>query len=383
MVSDEAPLASFATSVPMTPSLPIMAVSVPPQAVFTTSTVPPSTIASIVPPSTIPPPPVHHTEVGSSSGNIVMKQVTIEVPAEGNLLSKSGQADVWLKPLIGPVEKAKLESHSSLTLMNDIVHASLKVNLIGTKMMKRVTLLEQLMRDYQMEVDNWKGRCYSLQIDVETLEESRSTLEQQVRVLTSELAVVKASLSEASKEKLRLETSFSEQLSKASEEIRELKALLAEKEAYAGELVQTLTQTQEDLRESSEKVRFLESSQAALQASQESALAENEKLRNEVADWERDYEILEEKSAIEVSWAFLNSRHDTLVQVSQENFNLESKLAKIKEALEKTQQNQDFPSPVVEISKQIEDDTGIPTPSSQTEPPAAVDVPVSVPSSSQ
>jgi len=121
-VSDEAPLASFSPPVPVTPTLPIMAASVPPQAIFTTST---------VPPSTIPPPPTHRAEVGSSSRSGAMRQVIIEVPAEGNLLRKSGQADVWLKPLIGPVERAKLESHSSLTLMNDIVHASLKVFLFS------------------------------------------------------------------------------------------------------------------------------------------------------------------------------------------------------------------------------------------------------------
>ncbi|XP_070002044.1 uncharacterized protein [Nicotiana sylvestris] len=142
------------------------------------------------------------------------------------------------------------------------------------------------------------------------------TLEQQVGALTSELAVEKASSNQAGKEKNRLENSFSEQLSKASEDIRELKALLGEKEAYAGELVQTLTQTQEDLRESSEK---------------------NEKLKSKLADWERDYEILEDKIAIEVSWEFLKSRHDTLIEVSQEKFNLESELAKIKETIEKTQ----------------------------------------------
>ena len=90
---------------------------------FTTSTVP----ASTVPPSTIPPPIIHRAEVGSSSRSGAMRQVIIEVPTEGNLLRKSGQADVWLKPLIGPFERAKLESHSSLTLMNNIVHASLKV----------------------------------------------------------------------------------------------------------------------------------------------------------------------------------------------------------------------------------------------------------------
>lgn len=56
-----------------------------------------------------------------------MKQITIEVPVDGNLLKKSGQAYVWLKPLIGPEEKSKLESHSSLTWINDIVKSSLNV----------------------------------------------------------------------------------------------------------------------------------------------------------------------------------------------------------------------------------------------------------------
>ncbi|XP_070029024.1 uncharacterized protein [Nicotiana sylvestris] len=320
-------LASFSTLVSVTPSLPISAVSIPPQTVFTTS---------IVPPSTIPPPIIPRAEVGSTSRSSAMRQVIIEVPAEGNLLMKSGQEDVWLKPLNGPIEKAKLESHSSLTLMNDIVHAYLKV-----------------------------------------------------RALTTELAVEKAASSQADKEKARLETSFSEQLSKASKEIRELKALLGEKEAYAGELVQNLTQAQEDLRASSDKVCALESYHTSLQASYTSALAENEKLKNEIDDWERDYEILEDKSAIEVSWAFLNSCHDTLVEASQETFNLESELAKINETIEKAQQTQDFPSPVAEASENVEVDTGIPTPSSPVEPaivnqvePTAVDAPTSVPTSS-
>ncbi|XP_016485008.1 uncharacterized protein LOC107805470 [Nicotiana tabacum] len=266
-----------------------------------------------------------------------MRRVVIEVPVEGSLLSKSGQADVWLEPLIGPIEKAKLESHSSLTLMNDIMHATLKANLIGTKMMKRVAYSDQLVRDSQLEACNWREQSESLQIDVEYLEESKSTLEQQVRALTSELAVEKASSSQEDKEKTLLETSFSKQLSKASEEIRKLKALLSKKEAYAGELVQNLTQEQEDLRASFDKVHALESSHASLQTSYTSALAENEKLKNVIADWERDYEILEDKSDIEVSWAFLNSRHDTLIETGQENFNLESELAKINETIEKAQ----------------------------------------------
>ncbi|XP_070014537.1 uncharacterized protein [Nicotiana sylvestris] len=360
----------------MTPSLPISAVSVPPQTVFTISTVP----AFTVPPSTIPPPIIHRAEVGFSSRSGAIRQVIIEVPAEGNLLRKSGQANVWLKPLSGPIERAKLESHRSLTLMNDIVHASLKANLIGTEMMKRVALSEQLVRDSQLEACNWKEQYESLQIDVEHLEESKSTLEQQVRALTSKLAVEKASSSQADKEKARLETSFSEQLSKASEEIRELKALFGEKEAYAGELVQNLTQAQEDLRASSDKVCALESSHASLQASYTSALVENEKLKNEIAEWERNYEILEDKSAIEVNLTFLN-RHDTLVEASQKSFNLESELAKINETINMAQQTQEFPSLVVKASVNVEVDTGIPTPSSPVEP-AAVDAPTSVPTSS-
>jgi len=122
-ISDKAPLDSFSTPVSVIPHLPVVAITIPPQVVLTASTVPPST----TPPST-----VHYTEVGSSSRSEAMRQVTIEVPAEGNLLRKSGRADVWLKPLIGPVERAKLDGHSSLTLMNDIVHASLKVSLFQT-----------------------------------------------------------------------------------------------------------------------------------------------------------------------------------------------------------------------------------------------------------
>ncbi|XP_070011361.1 uncharacterized protein [Nicotiana sylvestris] len=169
-----------------------------------------------------------------------MRRVTIEIPAEKSLLRKSGQADVWLEPLIGPIEKAKLESHSSLTLMNDIVHATLKTNLIGTELMKRIAPLEKIARDSQLEATNWKGQFESAQLDIKSLQEK--------------LAVAKASSHQAEKDKERLESSFSEKLSQASEEIRELKALLNQKEVYAGELVQNLTQAQEDLRISADKI---------------------------------------------------------------------------------------------------------------------------------
>ncbi|XP_070010225.1 peroxisomal and mitochondrial division factor 2-like [Nicotiana sylvestris] len=212
---------------------------------------------------------------------------------------------------------------------------------------------------------------------MEDLQEGKSTLEQQVRALTSKLAVAKASSSQAEKDKERLESSFSERLSKASEENRELKALL------------------------NDKVRALESSHASLQASYNYALAENEELKNEIVDWEKDFETLEEKSAIEVSWAFLNSRRDTLIEAGQKNFNLESELAKINETIEKAQQTQDFSSPVVEAPVNVEVDTGIPTLSSPIEhvvtsqvetayvdapaqiEPAAIDILASVPQTFQ
>ncbi|XP_019240646.1 PREDICTED: uncharacterized protein LOC109220639 [Nicotiana attenuata] len=206
-------------------------------------------------------------------------------------------------------------------------------------MMKRVSHTEQLIHHYQIEADNWKEQYESLQLEMEVLEESKCTLEQQLRVMASELAVEKASSNQAGKDKNLLESSFAQQLSKATEEIRGLKALLNEKEVYAGELVQTLTQAQEDLQVSSDKVKFLESSLAPLQSSYDAALAEREELKSEIDQWERDYEALEDKAGVEVSWAILNTHHDTLVEASQEGFNLDPELAKIKETIEKTQQS--------------------------------------------
>ncbi|XP_070019751.1 uncharacterized protein C4H3.14c-like [Nicotiana sylvestris] len=180
------------------------------------------------------------------------------------------------------------------------------------------------------------------------MQENRSNLEHQVRALTLELAVAKASSSQAVKDKESLESSFSDQLSKADEEIKELKALLSQKEVYEKDLAQSLTQTQMDLRASTDKIRALESSNASLQISFNSTLAENEELKSEIAVWERDYELLEDKMTVEVSWTFLNSRRDALTEASQENFNLESELAKVMETIEKAQQPLDFPSPAIE-----------------------------------
>ncbi|XP_070015803.1 uncharacterized protein [Nicotiana sylvestris] len=206
---------------------------------------------------------------------------------------------------------------------------------------------------------------------MEVLEERKCTLEQQLRVMASELAVEKASSNQASKDKNLFESSFAEQLSKDIEEIIGLKALLNEKEVYAGELVQTLTQTQEDLRVSSNKVKFLESSLAPLQSSYDAALAEREELKSEIEHWEKDYEALEDKAAVEASWVTLNTRHDTLMEVSQEGFNLDAELVKIKDTIEKTQQSQSFSSPMADTPENVKADPGavdVPAPSDQIEP---------------
>ncbi|XP_070002677.1 uncharacterized protein [Nicotiana sylvestris] len=156
--------------------------------------------------------------------------------------------------------------------------------------------------------------------------------------MAAELAVEKASSNQAGKDKKLLESSFVEQLSKATDEIRGLKELLNQKEVYVGELVQTLTQAQKDLRVSSNRVQFLESSLAPLQDSYDAALTKKEELRSEIEQWERDYEVLEDKAVVEVSWAFLNTRHDTLMEARREGFELAAEIAKIKETIEKTQQ---------------------------------------------
>ncbi|XP_070006993.1 uncharacterized protein [Nicotiana sylvestris] len=337
------------SSSPSIPSLTLMA----PAVVFSFST---------TPPSMAPPPFVQHTEAGSSSRTMALRSVTLEVPVNHSLLRKTGRADVWLEPLIGDIEKKKMESHSCLTLMNDIVHSTLKANLIGTELMGRISLLErktceseksiheaeEIARGAQLEAANWKEQFENAQGTIEELQESRNLLEQQKRGLTSELATAKASSSQFKRDKELLECSMSEQLSKASEEVRELKALLAKKEEYAGELVQSLTQAQADLQTSSDEIRALKSSHASLEASLDSHLAEHQILKNDLAMWEREYGLLEENFNIEVSWAFLKSRHDVLIEATQESFDLQSEIAKVLDTIEKSQQPIDTPSPALE-----------------------------------
>uniref|UniRef100_A0A1U7Y0H7 Uncharacterized protein LOC104239725 n=1 Tax=Nicotiana sylvestris TaxID=4096 RepID=A0A1U7Y0H7_NICSY len=235
---------------------------------------------------------------------MTMRSVTLEVPANHSLLRKTGRADVWLEPLIGDIEKKKMESHSCLTLMNDVVHSTLKANLIGTELMGRISLLErraresektvheaeEIARGAQLEATNWK----------EQFENAQGTIEEL-----------------------------------ASEEVRELKALLARKEEYAGELVQSLTQAQADLQTSSDEIHALKT--------------EYQILKNDLAMWEKEYGLLEENFNIEVSWAFLKSRRDALTEAAQEGFDLQSELAKVVDTIEKSQQSTDTPSPALEV----------------------------------
>lgn len=61
---------------------------------------------------------------------------------------------------------------------------------------------------------------------MEAVEDGKCTLEQQVRVIAVELAIEKASSSQAGKDKNVLESSFEEHLSHAAKEIRSLKLKL-------------------------------------------------------------------------------------------------------------------------------------------------------------
>lgn len=89
--------------------------------------------------------------------------------------------------------------------------------------MKRIVNTEQLVNNYRTEVDNWREQYESLHLEKEVLDEEKCALEQQVHVMALELAIEKASSSQVGKDKDILESSFAEQLSKATEEIRSLK----------------------------------------------------------------------------------------------------------------------------------------------------------------
>uniref|UniRef100_A0A1U7YRH5 Uncharacterized protein LOC104247169 n=1 Tax=Nicotiana sylvestris TaxID=4096 RepID=A0A1U7YRH5_NICSY len=228
-------------------------------------------------------------------------------------------------PSIVPLPSVQHTEAGSSSRGMDMRSVTLEANLIGTELMERISTLEKKDRE------SVKAISEARRIANETQLEAANWKEHQFE-----------------KDKELLECSFSKQLSKASEEIRELKALVEKKEEYAGELVQMLTQAQADLRISSDEICDLKSSHASFEASFESSLAENQVLKNDLAMWEREYDLLEENFNIEVSRAFLNSSRDALIEASQENFDLNSELAKVLETIERTQQPLDFPSPSIE-----------------------------------
>lgn len=79
--------------------------------------------------------------------------------------------------------------------------------------------------------------------------------------------------------------------------------------------------------------------------------AKKEDLRDEVDQLEKDYEALEDKLTLGVSWASLNIRLETLTKASQEGFDLEAKITKANDAIKSIQQCQSFSTPIVESSK--------------------------------
>lgn len=217
--------------------------------------------------------------------------------------------------------------------------------------MRRISRIEQQVAEFRTEADNQKEKFESLQLEKDVLTEEKGSLEQQLNITTAKLVVLKASSNQVENKKDRLESSFVEQHSRATEEIRSLKELLNQKEVYASDLVQILTQAQGDLHTTYEKVKFLEDTLEPLKVYYEYSKAEKEDLKAEIEQLEKDNEALEDKLTLDVSWAFLNACLDTLTEACHEGFDLEGEIAKAKYAIESTQQCQSFSTPEDESSK--------------------------------
>lgn len=144
--------------------------------------------------------------------------------------------------------------------------------------------------------------------------------------------------------------SFTEQHSKATNEIRSKKELLSQKEVYEGEPVQGFTPVKEKLRTSYEKIEFLESSLEPLKVSYDVAKAKKKNLRTEVDQWKKMYDALENKLVMDLSWTYLCTRFETLIEASQEGFDLNAEIAKAKEAIEVSQKGPSFSTPEEEYS---------------------------------
>lgn len=98
-----------------------------------------------------------------------------------------------------------------------------------------------------------------------------------------------------------MESSFAKQHLRDTEEIRCLKELLNQKEVYVCNLVQMLTQAQEDICAFSEKVKFLKATLEPLKVSYEDSEAKKKDYNSKVAQLQKDYEALKNKLTLHVS----------------------------------------------------------------------------------
>lgn len=130
------------------------------------------------------------------------------------------QTASWLKNLIIPHENKKLTSHSTASLVNDMVHSTLRTylftffstapylilkyfnilplilqyNLVGTQVLKRITWYNEVIEEQHVDLGDWKPQFESLQIEKETLEQEKDALQQEAKVDTAELETTKAGM---------------------------------------------------------------------------------------------------------------------------------------------------------------------------------------------
>lgn len=79
---------------------------------------------------------------------------------------------------------------------------------------------------------------------------------------------------------------------------------------------------------------------------------------------------MKKKEVVDVSWAYLNARLDTLTKMGQEGFDLEAKIAKAKDTIEKSQQSQNLSSPEVEVPVACVSPSQAAPPASEDNPPS-------------
>ncbi|OIT26450.1 hypothetical protein A4A49_36451 [Nicotiana attenuata] len=123
-------------------------------------------------------------------------------------------------------------------------------------------------------------------------------LEHQAKLVIAKLAKIKAEMKQQ-------EATSVDQHSKATEEIRSLKQLLAQKEAYSGKLVLDFTQVTEDLRVAKDNVKFLEASLHPLRKNLNASKTEKVELRVEKDPMVAMYKALTLQSKNSLNMMFL------------------------------------------------------------------------------